>query len=240
VTVRHSEVKVRDYPAVASLGILSLLLKSTINTVCPLRVMAGSMFTGAHPFPFCVFVIVVSLLVSCDETLPPRNEPRQFLVTSAAGVDGTLTYREGVFEGSGGTILMHVRNTYDEVLQEEERIRGDVEVWMRDMPEKRATIHATKANLTNPGLVYAGMVTLGPDTTASLLKRWEHRATVGSDSGHFFWEFVDSTLKVNSRGESYYESAPVHFVGNARVQIFKNVQPVTIRHMEFTVVYLRF
>ena len=136
--------------------------------------------------------------------------------------------------------LLTVKKVYSEVLQDDERIRGDIDVWMRDLPEKRAAVQATKRDLTNGNLVRANLVTLGPDTTAALLKRWEHRVTTGADSGHFFWEYVDSTLKFNTRGEPYYESDPVHFVANARVQIFRNVQAVTVKQFEFTVVYLRF
>jgi hypothetical protein len=129
---------------------------------------------------------------------------------------------------------------YSEVLQDEERIRGEVNVWMRDMPDKRADVTLTKNNLTNPNLVRFNLLTLGPDTTAALLKRWDPRITIGPDSGHFFWEYVDSTLKFTSHGDPYYESDPVHFVANARVQVFKNVQAVTLKQLQFTVVYLRF
>jgi hypothetical protein len=188
-----------------------------------------------------LFVVLIAFAQSgCDEVLPPRDEPQQFLVTTAIGVDGNLTYKGGAFDGNGGALLLTVKNVYSEVLQGEERIRGDVDVWMRDMPDKRAAIQATKSNLTNPNLVRANLVTLGPDTTATLLKRWEPRIMVGSDSGHFFWEYVDSTEKFTSHGDRYWESDPVHFVADARVQIFKNVQAVRVKQLEFTVVYLRF
>lgn len=179
------------------------------------------------------------LMSGCDESLPPREEPQQFLETSALGVSGTMSYRAGNLDGGGGSFIINVKNIYSEVLQDTERVRGDIEIWMRDMPEKRAAVQALKRDLTNPGLVFGNLLTLGPDTTATMLKRWEHRLTSGIDSGRFFWEFVDSTLKF-VHGEPYYESDPVHFVASARVQAFKHVQAVEVRRLEFTVVYLRF
>ncbi len=185
-------------------------------------------------------VFVAVLASGCDEMLPPRDEPERFLVTTAVGLDGIVSYRGGAFDGNGGALLLTVKNVYSEVLQGEERIRGDVDVWMKDMPDKHALVQATKSNLTSPNLVRFNLVTLGPDTSATLLKRWEPRITAGSDSGHFFWEYVDSTQKFTALGKPYWESEPVHFVANARIQIFKNVQAVTVKQLEFTVVYLRY
>ena len=185
-------------------------------------------------------LLVIFAQFGCDEVLPPRDEPQQFLVTTAIGVDGALIYHGGALDGNGGALLLTAKNVYSEVLQGDERIRGNVDVWMRDFPDKRAAVLATKSNLTNPNLVRANLVTLGPDTTATLLKRWEHQVTAGTDSGHFFWQYVDSTEKFTPLGERYWESDPVHFVAEARIQIFKNVQAVKVKEFEFTVVYRRF
>ena len=57
--------------------------------------------------------------------LPPRDEPESFLVTTAVGLDGIVSYRGGAFDGNGGALLLTVKNVYSEVLQGEERIRGD-------------------------------------------------------------------------------------------------------------------
>ena len=135
---------------------------------------------------------------------------------------------------------MSVKNVYSEVLEQRERIRGDVDVWMRDMPDKRAAIRATRTDLTDPAIVHSNLATLLPGMTATMLKRWEHRVTAGSDSGRFFWEFVDSTLKFTQLGKPYYESDPVNFVAEARIQVFENVQAVKLKQLEFTVVYRRF
>jgi hypothetical protein len=177
--------------------------------------------------------IVLSFCLGCDETLPSRDEPRRALETSAIAVEGTVVIRGGVTDGLIGAFLMKVKNIYSEVLQGDEYIHGDVDVWLRDLQEQRTTVHATRSNLTNPNLVAAGLVTLGPDTTATLLTRWNHN----TGGGQPFWNFVRLTPKVTSGGEPYLESDPVHFVATARIQLFKNVQARMIGPFEFTLVY---
>jgi hypothetical protein len=148
-------------------------------------------------------------------------------------VEGTVVIRGGVADGLNGAFLMNVKNIYSEVLQGEEHVHGDVDVWLRDLPERRTTIKGTKSNLTNPNLVAAGLVTLGPDTTATLLTRWNH----STGEGQPFWSFVRLTPKFTTRGEQYLESDSVHFIATARVQIFKNVQTRIIGPFEFVLVY---
>jgi hypothetical protein len=178
-------------------------------------------------------LIVLSFSLSCDETLPPRDEPRQALETSAIAVEGTVVVRGGVTDGLNGAFIMKVKNVYSEVLQGEEYVHGDVDVWLRDLPEQRTTVRATRSNLTNPNLVAAGLVTLGPDTTATLLTRWNHNTSLGQP----FWGFGRLTLKFTTRGEPYLESDSLHFIATARIQVFKNVQAKTIGPFEYTLVY---
>jgi hypothetical protein len=187
-----------------------------------------------------VGLTVTSVLASCDEALPPRDEPQQFLVTTAVVVDGSVSYRNGFLDGLGGTLLLSVRNAYSEVLEQKERLRGDVEIWMRDLPEKRASVHTDGRDLTDPSIMHNNLATLLPGMSAVMLRQWEHRVSGGPDSGRFFWEFVDSTMKFTQNGEPYWESDTVHFLAEARIQVFENVQAVRVRQIAFGVVYRRF
>ncbi|MEK9136604.1 MAG: hypothetical protein AAB393_05730, partial [Bacteroidota bacterium] len=149
--------------------------------------------------PQFLFVLVACTQLGCDETLPPRDEPQQFLETRVHAIEGVAVFRNDVLESLNGTFFITVKNIYSEVLQAEEYIRGDVEVWLRDLPAQRAVVRATKRDLTNQSMVFGDLLTIGPDSTASFIKRWDHRTSEGRP----FWEFVNLTLKYTSRGEPY-------------------------------------
>ncbi len=173
------------------------------------------------------------LFVSCDESLPPRNEPTKFLEASYFVTSGAVEVRDSTPTGLVGAISVSVKNVYDEVLQSEEFAQAELDVWMLDAPGRRGKVVATSRNLTDQSLVSGRQLTLRPNVTALFLKQWEH-ATV---EGKHFWEFVNSHFVAVPNSNGYWESAPVRLVASGRVQLFKDRAPELLPQIQFTLIY---
>jgi len=183
--------------------------------------------------------IVVGILLflvaftACDESLPPRADPDAVLVTTLYGLEGPVTINAGEQTSLAGSVFIELRNVHDEVLQDDARIGVTVEVWMKDQPQNRATIQLGRSDLMNGGIIQTGKVTLGPDSAANFLKRWNHRTNIGQP----FWEFVRLTPRTTTHGVPYLESDPIPFVGEAAAQVFEHVQATRSQRVVFTFVY---
>lgn len=182
-------------------------------------------------------IIIVLLFLAtwgCDESLPPRNDPAQVLQTSVSVLfPGTIVIRDSLPVGTPGAFSSSVKNVFVEALEDTQRVRLDVEVWLKDQPTARATIHGTANDLVSRWLVHGSLLTLGIDTAAIVQKQWSHR----TDAGIPFWNYGDMFPGATMAGELYCETTPLRFVARATVQAFKNVQPVRMPEFEFVLVY---
>jgi hypothetical protein len=178
-------------------------------------------------------LIVLSFSLGCDETLPPRDEPQRYLQASYSVVEGAVEIRDSVAVGFGGRLVVSVKNIYAEVLQGDEYARADFDVWFRDVPDRTGTITASRRDLTDQSLIYAGQLTLRPNVTATFLKHWEHKTT----SGRYFWEFVSLHFVSVPFTNGYWESDSVRLVARGRVQLFKTRAPQLLSPIQFTFVY---
>jgi len=178
-------------------------------------------------------LIVLSFSLSCDEALPPRDEPQRYLQASYSVVEGVVEIRDSIAVGFGGRLVVSVKNIYAEVLQGDEYARADFDVWLRDMPEQRGKAIATKRDLTDPSLVYLGQLTLRPNVTATFLKQWEHKTI----SGRYFWEFVNLHFVSVPFTNGYWESDSVRLVARGKVQLFKTRAQEVLPLIQFTLVY---
>jgi hypothetical protein len=170
---------------------------------------------------------------SCEESLPPHEEPRDFLESTYTVTESVVEIRDSMVQNAAGTFVISVKNVYVEVLQDEEFARGEVDVWLRDQPQQHGRILATRRDLTNQTLVYGGILTLRPNETATFLKQWQHRTT----EGRWFWEFVRLTEKRTSHGGRYMESDSVRFIAKGKAQLFKTRAPESLPSIQFTLVY---
>lgn len=173
------------------------------------------------------------ILSTCEESLPPRNPPQDYLAATLAASSSAVEVRDSAVTGLGGAIVVSVRNIYAEVLQDSEYARVDLDVWMRDMPEQRAHVVATRRELTNSGLISRGLLTLRPNETATFLKQWSHRTT----AGRWFWELVPLTLKQPPVGPPYLESDTICFVAEGQAQLFKGRAPERLSRISFCTFY---
>ncbi|MEO8168074.1 MAG: hypothetical protein ABI623_07500 [bacterium] len=170
---------------------------------------------------------------SCDELLPPREEPNQFLRASYSVVGGAVEVRDSTPVGLIGGFIVSVKNIYNEVLQDQEFARADIDVWMRDLPEQRGKAVAVRRDLTDQSLLIGGQLTLRPNIVATFLNQWGHETTAGKH----FWEFVSSHFVAVPFTNGYWESDSVRLVASCKVQLFKTRAPVRLPQIQFTVVY---
>ena len=109
------------------------------------------------------------MISSCDETLPPREEPRDFLVATIGLNPGPVVIRDTAGGASEGSFVLELKNLFDEVLQDSALVRGTIEVWLKNNPAQRRLIVCTEGDLSS-NVVRFGLATLGVDSTAKLTK----------------------------------------------------------------------
>lgn len=177
--------------------------------------------------------LLTLVLSTCEESLPPRNPPQDYLDVTFTASSSAVEIRDSTVTGLGGAMVVGVKNIYVEVLQDSEYARADLDVWMRDQPEQRTHVVATRRELTNSGLIVRGLLTLRPNETATFLKQWSHRTT----SGRWFWEFVRLTPKITQTGQRYLESDTVHLIAEGKVQLFKATAPERLPRIGFSTFY---
>jgi hypothetical protein len=187
--------------------------------------------------PQVIFILLALGFWSCDESLPPRNDPAVVLQTSFLVNHPDILVMRDSLPAAGdmtGGFRASVENVYTEVLQDTEQVRLDVEVWLKDQPAARATIHATANDLVNIRMVQWNLLTIGIDSAAVVLKQWSHH----TDAGIPFWNYASGmTPGYTKSGEKYCQTTPLKFAGRAKIQVFKRVQPVVVPAFEFQLVY---
>lgn len=171
--------------------------------------------------------------ISCDESLPPRVDPEVVLVPSMALSGDVVTVDRGSV-AKGGTIVLSVRNVYDEVLSEKALIKGVVTLSLREFPDSGRTLLFGPTDLLTQGLVVGNTLTLRVQQVAELVQPWDHKTPGGTP----FWALgLHFFQRTTDKGEIYFESQPVHLVVHASVQLFERVQAQKLEPREFTITY---
>ncbi len=172
------------------------------------------------------------MVFSCEETLPPREKPKDFLVATIALNPGPVVIQDGTGAAREGSFVLELKNLFDEVLQDSALVRGTIEIWLKNNPSQRRLIICTEGDVSN-NVVRFGLATLGVDSSARLTKAWNHK----TDEGIPFWSFGRLSPRISHGGVPYCESDPLQFVASATVQLFKNVQPERTQQIEFSLTY---
>ena len=178
--------------------------------------------------------LMLLLTAGCEESLPPRNDPEEFLRASLVPMQGRLVYIDGTTV-LHGTMMMRVVliNLHDEALQGSALVRGEIRVWLRDHPDKQKTFSWNADNLQNPSVVRGSTATLGVDSSAMLSALWDQR----TDAGEPFWWYGKYRELHTSKGERYFESDSVYFIAEGRMQLFRDVQALTAAPITYGVIY---
>lgn len=202
---------------------------------------------NTNRFSTVSLVLALALFsIHCDESLPARQEPQNFLdawlgIKSgpvSVNIDSTrLPYPETIADDNGSFILS-IMNSFDETLQGAAHVEGKIDIWLEADPTKRTQIEATIANVILPRLLLPGAdLTLDPFDSVQVVKQWDHHTSAGPP----FWKFVrlhNAYDPVTQR--QYIESAPVPLVAQGSFQVFENVPPVKTKETRFQIVYRLF
>lgn len=176
-------------------------------------------------------LVIASLFLHCDESLPSRDDPQNFLAASVSRPIGPVT----VFVPDviyGGAIRIEVANLLDEVLEADSSIYVAVEMWPKGFPDRVAHVTAGWADLLSPEIVHGGLVTLRPDSAAVFVKLWSQR----TDDGAAMWDFGTFRREYTANGTPYCADS-VHIVARASVKLFKHVAPVETPETDLVFVY---
>lgn len=178
-------------------------------------------------------MVLLVFFASCEESLPPREDPPQVLTASLSVEPGPAILEDSISVGRGGTINMDVTNLYDEVLQDTAQIRGTVDVWMRTDTTRRATIRFDERALLSGGALQHHVLTIRVNQKIYFAHQWSHR----TDDSVYFWRFANLTLYYDGQGRPYYASDTLLMAARGSLQVFKKVQPIQLPEVHYSIWY---
>lgn len=174
-------------------------------------------------------LLCASLLLSCEEELPPRVledflepvfDPQDALdvwiiVTPR---NDTIMLREGFEVG--------LRNRSDEILEAKARVRGTIELWSLDDSTFRRTIMFE--------LTFFDSITILPESLFTVTVVWDQR----DDSCRFVYRTLEEFERF-TRGRNIWfrGSRTFRFRARGSVQFFPNVETKVLPEVEFTRIY---
>lgn len=183
--------------------------------------------------------ISLSLLIltlSCDEPLPPRVLPEKVVQASFNFYllpDSIVFLTKNSVNGSVGSVDIKELNLIDEVLEDEEQVQAEVEIYMKDHPERRVVVRATKDDIYSWRVLLGNQITVAVHDTVEIMKQWSH----ATEDGTPFWTFVSPT-SIMTRGGQPVDAYIIHFVAGGTVKIFKSRPTEHIAYQEFVVKYV--
>ncbi len=176
-----------------------------------------------------VWICALALFVSsCDESLPLYTEP-------PTPFKGTIDpeYRWG---GLGSQLWIHinVRNTFDETLQDRERLTGTLEIILARDPQYHKTVTLNGDFIVNsPGVTRQnGQVTVNQGDTLKLVYKWDFF----DDDGTYLPQKV-----FHVHGEPGFPDIlvadPETFVLKGSFQVFDKMGQLTFLPVEYVLTY---
>lgn len=186
-----------------------------------------------------LFFILSSIFsVSCEETLPTREEiPLNLFSTSFSTVDGRTAFP--VTRDPAVITIPHpapvrlqflIINTFDETFQGvQDIINGSMDVWIADDINNGGNIYVlTKDNefppVGSPPLIENALLTIDPGDTFFVELSWPHE--------------VNGTIKVWNYLEIATESSMIVRINVlAKIQLFQDQPPITSELLQLTITY---
>ena len=172
-------------------------------------------------FTLVTFTFCMSLL-SCEESLPTRNEPENLIV----GDFRLNSYRINVCASTSSPMIykafsVGIKNIFDETLQNSMKISVDLTLWTKYWPDVKRNIHFEKINPNE-------IITIDPGTTYWIDIEWDHK----DDNGNYIWDAVRPAVNLSKWGNE------IEFYVSGTIQVFSNVQSIPTEEFEFTLLYV--
>ncbi len=189
-------------------------------------------FRPNRRIPFTMFVLFIALAnlglsrFSCDESLPPHNEPGTLF-------NGAISAR---YVSKNQTLLINltVKNIFDETLQDTANLTGSIQIVMSGAPEFHRAITIDRSRLTSRTQINPGSNVLTVNSGDSLTFSYQ-------------WDFTtddnvrlpsDVFVKVpDTQFAGRFVSLPVSFLLSASIQVFTRTSLVTLFPATFVFVY---
>jgi len=180
-----------------------------------------------------LFVLFCVLLSCCDESLPPRIDPRtldpaDYLEISVQPVSGLVFYQFGdtLPQSAAGNVYLTVKNLHDEVMSGPEAISIDIQYHGLNFPTDTAKAHGDSDNLLNPynlqGNIFMlenEILTIHPDSVARFLIVWNH-------TEERFWQYANAMYLgrtcPNPPCDDYIVTSELDLECTATIRLFTN------------------
>ncbi len=186
-----------------------------------------------NPMPGAGCLLLSFLLAGCEENLPPRKDPAEYLQASFTTQTRLIALDEYNIRQPRMVLRLSIRNLYDEVLQDTARVRGDVRLYLLKRPDIIKTFVWGEGDVQTPGVVKGWIATLRPNSEVMLASAWDQM----SDRDSIFWKFGRYTKKFDNQGNPYLESDSLYFVAEGRIQLFKYGPAIKAPRMVFGIIY---
>jgi hypothetical protein len=174
-------------------------------------------------------LILMALVMSCDESLPPYQDPRNILQASMRG-----RYVLSPDDNSLHVTLI-VKNVYEETIQAQATLRGTIVVTAKRNSSIQITLPITANNIT-----YAtsynratGILTIDPQDTVVFSASWSFIDNAGRDLRQMFFDYTpDPTC-------SFREiAAEETFILDGSVKVYDMISDVTAEPIEFSMCHV--
>lgn len=181
-------------------------------------------------------VALAGLVFSCDESLPPRRSPTDFLKweLSIVGAGQPLVIRDWAPVNFQGGIRFRVTNLYDEVLQDSAVLEGRVQVWIKGRPQIRSEFPVTILDLMTRKMVAGRILTIGVDSTLEMVHVWDY---FDDKSDRPMWQYTTLYPDQTEGGTPFCRSDPITLVFRCSLRIFKRFGQVQFPDLEVPVTF---
>ena len=164
---------------------------------------------------------LAAALTGCEETLPPLPVEQTMQEASVAFITAEhgLVYLSpvGIPLGSGGTLVVSVRNLYNDVLSDVEDIQVEATVVPEGHPEATVVLTAGSAEVPDVSMFVGPLVATPPRQTLRIEKWWPHSTANGKPLGAQFGTPV-TVVRDNGRPIGAMQ---VTLAVDVRVRVFK-------------------
>ena len=183
---------------------------------------------------------------SCDEALPPREDPSGALTSSLDIASGVFEFRpiavvppDTIYSINYLDVSLKIENHYVEVFQDSFKVTGGVEIWDAQYPERRALVSMSRpAKIIPSEAVARGILTLPPNSHVRFTTPWLHYLTdTLTHRNEPAWVHAAMTERLDPAGETYFESVPVQLLAAVSLRLFRKTPPLKTDPIDFFIVY---
>ncbi|MCI0493567.1 hypothetical protein L0Z72_01060 [candidate division KSB1 bacterium] len=167
---------------------------------------------------------LLMVLVSCEESLPPRIVPQNTLE-----ITGIIANQEGGDAGIFVAIKVFGVNRYIETFQDTVKVNGNIHIWWARKPEIEANVPLSNRHFTDPTRISGSVLTLDPGEEFHLETLWY----LNTDDGNNIIDLLDFSNSPVIGG--IVTAAPEKFVLEVQLTLFNETGLLRSKLHEFII-----